>query len=251
MNMAIDEALLLHAIQTRRQEPLIRFFDWERRAMSIGYFQKMQVALDLASQSGVDFETVRRLTGGGIVLHGNDITFSLVVSENRLAALLGETAREAVESYRPVNTAVLKGVALILENKGDTAVTLEGKQGSLRDTKFCFAEPTKYDVVVKGRKIAGGAQRRLGGHVLYQGSILLHPEPEPLLQGRFSDTSMTIDGLKGERVDKDCAVERIALGFREVFGDTIAYAQCDDAVLATARRLSEEKYAAKEWNYSR
>lgn len=251
MNMAVDEALLLHAIRTQRQEPVLRFFEWEKRSISIGYFQRIQVALDLARESGVAFDIVRRMTGGGIVLHGNDITFSLVVPEKLLETLLGGDAREVVESYRPVNMAVLRGIALLLGGRSGQSVTLEGKQASLRDTKFCFAEPTKYDVVMNGRKVAGGAQRRLDGYVLYQGSILLHAEPEPFLQERFSNTSMTIEGLKGERVDKDFAVECISLGFRDVFGENVIYARCDDDILKIARRLLEEKYADKEWNYSR
>jgi len=249
--MAIDEALLLHAIRTQRQEPLLRFFEWERRSISIGYFQRIQVAVDLAQDSGVPFDIVRRMTGGGIVLHGNDITFGLVISEKALLPLLGKEHQGLVESYRPVNTAVLKGIALLIGGTGGSAVTLEGRQASLRDTKFCFAEPTKYDVVMDGRKVAGGAQRRLDGYILYQGSILLHPEPESLLQERFSDTSMTIDMLKGERVDKNAAVECIARGFRDVFGGKISCAPCDAEVLESAQRLSHEKYGAREWNYSR
>jgi lipoate-protein ligase A len=70
-NMALDETLLRTA--TQRARPLLRVYSWERLAVSIGYFQKFPA--HLVGQ----YEIVRRPTGGGLVYHGNDTTFSVVV----------------------------------------------------------------------------------------------------------------------------------------------------------------------------
>src|SRR6516164_3952624 len=70
MNMAIDEALLESATV-----PSIRFYRWQSPALSFGYFGKFA---DVAVYAGKR-ETVRRWTGGGIVLHGDDLTYSIII----------------------------------------------------------------------------------------------------------------------------------------------------------------------------
>ncbi|PYL25872.1 MAG: hypothetical protein DMF37_03785 [Verrucomicrobia bacterium] len=69
-NMAIDEALLEAA-----KVPSIRFYQWETSALSFGYFGKFVDVVDYASER----DLVRRWTGGGIVFHGEDLTYSIVV----------------------------------------------------------------------------------------------------------------------------------------------------------------------------
>src|SRR3989440_4298780 len=70
LNMALDEALLESAT-----EPLIRFYKWDHPALSFGYFGKFA---DVANHATVR-DLVRRWTGGGIVFHGDDLTYSVVV----------------------------------------------------------------------------------------------------------------------------------------------------------------------------
>src|SRR4029077_13573702 len=73
MNMAIDEVLLKTATA-----PSIRFYRWDREALSFGYFGRFADAESCAAERDV----VRRWTGGGIVFHGNDLTYSLVIPAN-------------------------------------------------------------------------------------------------------------------------------------------------------------------------
>src|SRR5215475_8549567 len=70
MNMAIDEALLEYATI-----PLIRFYRWESSALSFGYFGRFT---DIARYQ-CERDLVRRWTGGGIVFHGEDLTYSVVI----------------------------------------------------------------------------------------------------------------------------------------------------------------------------
>src|SRR5262245_20435353 len=70
VNMAIDEALLEHSTT-----PALRFYSWNRPALSFGYFGRLADAM----KSGNSREIVRRWTGGGIVLHGADLTYSLIL----------------------------------------------------------------------------------------------------------------------------------------------------------------------------
>src|SRR5213083_1989309 len=70
MNMAIDEALLEFAVV-----PSIRLYRWHAPALSFGYFGKFA---DVADYS-IERDLVRRWTGGGIVFHGDDLTYSIVI----------------------------------------------------------------------------------------------------------------------------------------------------------------------------
>src|SRR6266850_3451581 len=92
-NMAVDEVLLRTAAQ--RGRALLRVYSWLKPAVSIGYFQKFPT--ELASK----FEIVRRPTGGGLVYHADDTTFTVVVPPgHRLHQLT------TVESYRIIHEAV-------------------------------------------------------------------------------------------------------------------------------------------------
>src|SRR5256885_13539498 len=78
LNMAIDEALLEAATQ-----PTIRFYRWDHSALSFGYFGKFS---EVEGHS-VECDIVRRWTGGGIVFHGADLTYSIGIPAQDLAFL--------------------------------------------------------------------------------------------------------------------------------------------------------------------
>src|SRR6266700_3901891 len=163
MNMAIDEALLEVATI-----PSIRFYKWDHPALSFGYFGKFAV---VATHSA-DRDLVRRWTGGGIVFHGDDLTYSIVIPANDKAF-----SESSMSIYEKVHCALRD----TLEGNGKRAVVAGGGDpGGAADairTAFsaggynCFANPVRADVMVDGRKIAGAAQRRTRRGLLQQGSI--------------------------------------------------------------------------------
>src|ERR1700758_3487521 len=81
MNMAIDEALLETATL-----PTIRYYWWNHPALSFGYFGKFSEVENFAW----DRDPVRRWTGGGIVFHGDDLTYSLVIPASN--SVFGESS---------------------------------------------------------------------------------------------------------------------------------------------------------------
>lgn len=148
--MACDEALL-----ARADKPLMRVFNWSGPWVSAGYFS----GLDEAANVRPDLPLCRRWTGGGIVVHEGDFTFSLAVPRGEPWA-----AMRAAESYRALHEALAhalrqSGVEASLSGEADHA----GAQ--------CFAAPVRGDVMLGSRKIAGGAQRRTKRGLLHQGSI--------------------------------------------------------------------------------
>jgi lipoate-protein ligase A len=147
MNMAIDEVLLHHATM-----PQLRVYHWARPAVSFGYFgQSARVAAQWPER-----ELVRRWTGGGVVLHGEDLTYSLVVP--RRCSFFSITTRE---SYRAIHEriAILLPLARTAESAGSIS------------SDACFENLAQHDLLIAGQKVAGAAQRRTRHGLLHQGSI--------------------------------------------------------------------------------
>src|ERR1700752_2708012 len=78
LNMAIDEALLEFSLV-----PSVRVYQWQRPALSFGYFGRFS---DVSEFRG-ERDLVRRWTGGGIVLHGQDLTYSIILPAQNRAEL--------------------------------------------------------------------------------------------------------------------------------------------------------------------
>jgi lipoate-protein ligase A len=149
-NMAMDEVLLRGAVQ-----PLLRVYRWASPAVSFGYFGCFAEVRPLWPER----ELVRRWTGGGIVPHGEDFTYTLIVPKRDSFA-----ARPAAESYRMIHEAVAQALGDV-----DGALSLAGGLPKVSDE--CFANPTAHDILAGGIKIAGAAQRRTRHGLLHQGSI--------------------------------------------------------------------------------
>ena len=158
--MATDEVLLRTA--AHRGRALLRAYSWLKPAVSIGYFQKFPSDLD------GKFEIVRRPTGGGLVYHVDDTTFTVVVPlDHRLHKLT------TAEAYCVIH----KAVAAALTQKSEIS---NRKSPPPRGSYECFQQAVTGDVVADGRKLAGGAQRRNRDGMLHQGSIAAHVTGEQL-----------------------------------------------------------------------
>jgi len=157
-NMAFDEALLEFVARLGR--PVLRFYGWTERAASFGYSQKFA---DVAGMTRLR-PLVRRATGGGLVPHDADWTYSLVFP-------LGNWwyALRAPESYRTVHQWIRGAFARL---KVETELASGSRRGPPGQ---CFVGAERDDVVWCGRKIAGAAQRRNRQGLLIQGSVQAPP----------------------------------------------------------------------------
>ena len=216
MNMAIDEGLL----ETARAVS-IRFYRWQSPALSFGYFGKFDDVAEHASER----DLVRRWTGGGIVFHGKDLTYSIVIPASD--PIFAESSRSI---YEKIHCALRDALAA---NGRRVELAAIGRNAALRrsepkwhlrtaqcavPTNVCFANPVCADVMIEGRKIAGAAQRRTRGGLLHQGSI--------------------------QNVD-------LGNGLSERFAHALS-ANCREReinreTLYRARELAEQKYGADAW----
>jgi len=162
LNMAVDEALLEAATS-----PVLRFYRWGCPSLSFGYFGSFA---DVSAQRA-QREIVRRWTGGGVVPHGEDLTYSVVIPAGHPFF-----ARSSLEIYSALHEAIRR------------ALTANGVEATLANSvapkvsEHCFANAVRADVLSDGRKIAGAAHRRSRAGLLHQGSIQL-----PRLPAKFID----------------------------------------------------------------
>jgi lipoate-protein ligase A len=153
-NMALDEALMESA--PRLGQPVLRFYSWTQPAVSFGYFQKYS---DIERMTALR-PLVRRPTGGGLVPHDADWTYSLVFPPGHEWYSLS-----AKDSYRRVHEWIRD--AFVVLNLTTTLAPACSK--SLPGQ--CFQGYEMFDVLWRGQKIAGAAQRRTRAGLLIQGSV--------------------------------------------------------------------------------
>jgi lipoate-protein ligase A len=196
--MALDEALLEAA-----RVPVLRIYRWDGPAVSFGYSQ----SLAEVEQAWPGLPLVRRWTGGGMVEHGSDWTFALIVPAGEPFAGVRPS-----ESYRKIHAAVAEALGGVAFLKGE-------KDPDAAPGGACFQRPVRDDVMeLGGKKICGGAQRRTRVGFLHQGSVQ-HCAWPPDLAARLA-------GLMAARVE-DYVVE--------------------ESLLARTQVLASEKYGSRSW----
>jgi lipoate-protein ligase A len=212
MNMAIDEALL-----EGLTVPALRFYRWESPALSFGYFGRFA---DIASYQS-ERDLARRWTGGGIVFHGEDLTYAILIPANDAA--FAESSMSIYEKiHRALCDALLaSGLNPVVAGVGDpgSCRATKARRGGISDAGYsCFANPVRADIMIDGHKVAGAAQRRTRRGLLQQGSI----------QG--------IDIGNG-----------LVEGFAKALSANCCERKVDEEILKLARKLAQQKYGAESW----
>lgn len=210
--MALDEALLESA--PRHGQPVLRFYGWVEPAATFGYFQRFAEV----GRATLLRPLIRRPTGGGIVPHDADWTYSLAFPASHAWQSL-----RAEESYRRVHEWVrdaFERIGVAVELAPCCRKTGPGQ---------CFAGYEKSDVLWQGRKIAGAAQRRTRAGLLIQGSV----QPPPL----------NLAKMDWQQAMCDAAQARFGARWTELEPDT--------ALRERAEALAAEKYALPAHNQRR
>lgn len=214
-NMALDEALLMTAGE--RAIPLLRFYRWDRPAVSIGYVQRFPEGL------ARNYAVVRRPTGGGVVFHDHDFTYAVVVPPGH--ALDG---LDRMRSYDCINRAVLCGLERLQMQPALARQDMASKVD--RASMVCFQIPTRYDILLDGRKVAGSAQRRTNTGILHQGSIHFGG-PMPVSRQQLATA--------------------LRAGFTEVLRASLEPFDPPAALLQLAQHLERTRYGTDQWNQKR
>lgn len=171
--MQIDADLLADLGQ--RKKGILHLYDWEGDSATYGHFVAPPTYLNMEGVKKRRLNLGRRPTGGGIVFHVWDLAFSVLVPATHPAFSMN-----TLENYAFVNGAVLAAVQGLLGEELKI-IPEDGEQYDPLCQNFCMAKPTKYDVVLGGRKVAGAAQRKTKEGFLHQGTIALVMPPDDYL----------------------------------------------------------------------
>jgi lipoate-protein ligase A len=195
-NMRIDEELL----EGLKGEPILHFYDWKNPSITHGYFIQPEKWLHLEKLKELGIDLARRPTGGGIVFHLWDLAFSFLLPSSHSCF-----SKNSLDNYRFVNNLVLQAVKDYMAINSPLNLIAQDKEAKFSfSSKFCMARPTKYDLMLEGKKIAGAAQRKKTQGYLHQGTISIsHPELDVLkstlkdpqiTQEIFSNTCVLVEG---------------------------------------------------------
>jgi lipoate-protein ligase A len=204
-NMAVDEALLREV-----QAPVLRIYGWNIPAISLGYFQPAVLA-----PAARPF--VRRYTGGGLVDHAHDVTYTIVLPRAHPWLELSAPA-----SYEQIHLGVQAALAAcgIVSELAPTS--------SSSPSEACFQKPVLFDVVAADAKLSGAAQRRTREGMLHQGSILL---PDPARNGELR--------------------REFARAFAQRLDLTLKPSELTNLEEMRASLLERDRYSTDAWNRSR
>lgn len=202
-NMEIDRKLLAEL----KDEPILHLYRFAKPSATFGHFIKIEEHLKTPSM----LDLAKRPTGGGIIFHTFDLAFSVLLPATHVAF-----SDNTLSNYHYINSAVARALEAV-DLLPDEPLPLDPPS-----QHFCMAKPTKYDVMIKGRKLAGAAQRKMKQGLLHQGSISLAPPDEAFLEDVL---------LPGSRVKEAMLKHSYAILPHE-------YTQSD---LKTLRREIEEK----------
>ncbi len=230
--MAVDEALLDSV--AAEPCPTLRFYRWSRPTLSLGYFQNY--AERLAHAPSRDCPLVRRQTGGGAILHDQELTYSLVVP------CADPLAHEPARLYEAAHDALIELLAAYgcqAQRQCEPAASAQCQQPFL-----CFQRRTPGDVLLGPIKICGSAQRRRRGAILQHGSLLLaRSAAAPELPGILEQCGHPLDPGELSTGWGHGIAER--LRFRPVRQEiSLAERQA-------AQKLAIDKYACVLWNERR
>lgn len=229
--MAVDESLLESAAS--QETCSLRWYRWEQPTISLGYFQKN----DTEDQNEIwkDLPRVRRLSGGGAILHHHELTYSFTVPACH------PLSKSLPDLYLTIHQPLIDVLSA-----HDLKVAFRGTPITVETEPFlCFGRGDERDLVYQGNKILGSAQRRRRGAIVQHGSLLL----------LTSEYASHFPGLLNQVEQTSLYQETFLTQLTEEFSQAISQAislplqsqNLTDEEFSLARHLEKEKYSKTAW----
>lgn len=258
-NMALDEALLeWHA--EGLIPPVIRFYQWEPAALSIGYFQRVERDIHLPAVKEMGLGFVRRPTGGRAVLHEHELTYSVIVSED-----YPDMPKTVTEAYRVISEGILQGFRNLGLQAEFSVPESDSQREALSQPKsaVCFDAPSWYELVVEGKKVAGSAQTRQKGVILQHGAILIDldenkylncfsyesEEKRQKVKERLSQKAVSINKIISKAIEVDQCIPAFKNGFESALNIHLTSFSLTPEQQQYVENLAETRYRSDEWNF--
>ncbi len=235
-NLGLDEALL--SLARPQAPPILRLYGWRPCGLSLGLFQRAE-DLPPGFSPPEPWALVRRPTGGGAILHADEITYSVVVSVAH-PLLPGDASGGYARFHAPLLGALAQlGAEASSRGAGQPS-------GHPRPSPFfCFELATASDLVSRGRKILGSAQRRTRAGFLQHGSLPL--------QGSAGARAgaISLSEAAGRPISYWEAEAAIIEAFALHFGTCMVEDEPSAVELACAERLADERYRNPSYTWRR
>ncbi len=182
--------------------PIFRVYVWEK-SFTYGISQNIEKIKNLAQLKTYNQNYAQRMTGGGILFHGNDISYSLIIPILYVKNLSVKKSYELICSF-------LMEFYKSLGLKPQYAKDL--KEITLSKSDYCQEGFEPYDILIEGKKIGGNAQRRTKDIIFQHGSICIDNSTYSL------GNSLEDLGLKiGFEEAKDLLIKSFSNTFSVVF----------------------------------
>ena len=267
-NMAVDEAVL-ESVIAGKSPATLRLYAWEPACLSLGYAQP-EADVDRVALEWHGWGLVRRPTGGRAILHGNELTYSVIGTENdpRLAG-------GVLESYCTLSLALLEALHLLgipaqaaekpltqsatTENIGAGSTTVHKKANQ---NPVCFEIPSTYEITAGGKKLIGSAQARRDQGVLQHGTLILFGDLTRIIRvlkfrdeaareraaSRLLEHATTAEGVARRIITWDEAANAYIQAFSKVLNLVLEPVELSPDELERAKALMVEKYTNPDWN---
>ncbi len=252
LNMAIDEAILLHHLKGL-VPPTLRVFRWAGPAISLGRFQNVEREIEVEACKQRGIALVRRPTGGRAVYHRAEFTYS-IVSGKAAGVPSGIVAAYAYLS---------QGLLAALQQLGIQA-EISDERVKKNPSAACFASSTQADLTSGGFKLVGSAQVWKEDVLLQQGSLPLDDRAaEFFALLRYPNQSARTEALAlysekttplhtfAPMASWDDVAGAFQHGFSTFLQTPFAPAQLSLSEWELARQLVAEKYSKLTWRKER
>ncbi len=202
-NMAVDEAIFL-SYKENVTPPTLRLYGWRPAAFSFGLSQEPQDVLDLDACRKNNIPFVRRPTGGGVIYHDHELTYSIVLSQSDIGVSYG-----VKESYEKITSFLIAAYGSLGAQARFARDARPRPQARSSIADLCFSRKEEYDIIINNKKVGGSAQKRRRRVILQHGSIPLSfdkNKPELFLKepGQLKDADViSIQEIVGEKMGFD------------------------------------------------
>lgn len=175
VNMAADEALL-NTLSESRNHVYLRFYRWASPTMSFGHNQHVENQINLSAAQNLNIGLVRRMTGGKMVYHNLELTFSVGLAKEFIEAEAGKN-----KTFLEMFCFALKPMCEALRAIGVPARFSNGAEikKTSANRLHCYAAAVGHSIFANDKKLIGAAGLFKNECLAIHGSIPIQPTFPP------------------------------------------------------------------------
>ena len=246
-NMAIDESLL-KLYDSKLSKPILRFYGWKSPFLSLGRFQIADEVLDLNRCRADRIPVVRRISGGGVIFHADELTYSLVCSSEQI-----HPTSSVKDSFRLLTGFLIDFYLSLGLNASYALDTVSGFEGLGTRTAFCFAGKESFDILIDGVKLGGNAQRRQKNIIFQHGSIPIVNHVSTGLSYMIDRSPEYVQGATsllecGISTDATVLKTKLVEAFKRRMNVEVLESQLSHEEQQLSQQLINSKYTTDRWN---